>query len=260
MFSWVALSRRPIIIAHRGSSAFAPENTLTAFRHALNDGADAIELDVRLTKDRKLVVIHDARLERTTDGRGRVSDHSLSELKKLTAGRWFHRRFASEKAPTLEETLQLIPPTVGLNIELKAERNDPFATALVRLCLELVRKDVSPGRILVSSFHHSLIKYLKNRFPEILTGLIFHPLRSFGRSAISKGTSIGVDFLVFDGSSIRKRIVRAAHEDGIFVAEYTVNSRWRAQRALRFDLDGIITNDPARVREFLGSKKIKKPS
>src|SRR5512140_126848 len=100
MFSWLQARSRPLVVAHRGSSVVAPENTLAAFRQALEDGAQAIELDVRLTADEEVIIFHDRNLNRTTNGRGKAGRYRLAELRRLSAGSWFHPKFAREKIPT----------------------------------------------------------------------------------------------------------------------------------------------------------------
>src|SRR5258705_12246401 len=122
MFSWLHLRTFPVVVAHRGSSAITPENTLAAFRQASSDGAAAVELDVRLSKDGEVVVIHDEKLHRTTGGRGRGSDFSLKELRQLSAGSWFHKEFSSETIPTLAEILALLRGIMGVKIEIKHGR------------------------------------------------------------------------------------------------------------------------------------------
>ena len=112
---------RPWVVAHRGYSGLYPENTASAFEAAIGAGADMIELDVCLTKDRIPVVIHDQTLERTTDGHGLVSEFTLSELKKLDAGSWFSPKFKGESIPTLEEILLQIRGKISVNIEIKPE-------------------------------------------------------------------------------------------------------------------------------------------
>src|SRR5260221_14531547 len=101
MFSWVEPARLPLILAHRGCSSVASENSIASFQQALDDGADAVECDIRLTRDGRVVVIHDAGLRRTTDGRGFVGEHTLLDLRDLSAGRWFNSKFSAERGPQL---------------------------------------------------------------------------------------------------------------------------------------------------------------
>ena len=247
MFSWKHPPNRPIIVAHRGSSLRAPENTLAAFRRALYDGADAIELDVRLTNDGELVVIHDARLQRTTNGRGIVERHSLDELKRLSAGAWFHRSFSSEKIPTLDEVLRLLRGRMGVNIELKAGRRLRKNSGLVDKTCAVIRQHGAEQYVLVSSFHHSLVTEVKRRLPSVATGLLFHPLKR-PRSSVKLAGRTNAEYLIFSGSSLRKSIVRKAHEDHLYVGEFTLDTKRRFARAVRFGVDAVITNEPARFK------------
>src|SRR5512140_205883 len=120
----VTLGTRPLLVAHRGSSGTAPENTMAAFRKAIAAGVDMIELDVRMSKDYHLIVLHDSTVRRTTNGPGRVCGMSLQELKSLDAGSWFGPRFRGEQIPTLREVMELLPARVGLNSEVKTD-GDP---------------------------------------------------------------------------------------------------------------------------------------
>ncbi|HMD14677.1 MAG TPA: glycerophosphodiester phosphodiesterase family protein, partial [Bacteroidota bacterium] len=158
---WLATNRLPLIIAHRGSSAVAPENTLAAFKQAIRDRADAVELDIQLTSDGEVVVFHDRRLERTTDGKGLLQNHSLQELRALSAGAWFSPGFSSETIPTLQEVFDLIQGTIGINIEIKAERGFHSSYDLADRCCHLITANNLQHRVLVSSFSGSVIKRVK---------------------------------------------------------------------------------------------------
>jgi len=113
------MRRRLVIIAHRGASAVAPEGTRAAIREAVLAGSDMIELDVQMTLDGRLVVFHDDRLERTTDGRGRLKDARYAEIARLDAGSWFHPRFSGERILLLSQAIRSIPQRMGINLELK---------------------------------------------------------------------------------------------------------------------------------------------
>jgi glycerophosphoryl diester phosphodiesterase len=255
MFSWANPGRLPIIVAHRGSSATAPENTLAAFQQAVEAGADAIELDVHLSKDDEVIVIHDARLERTTNGRGRVRDFTLKELQQFDAGSWFHKKYSSEKIPTLAEAFEFIPDRTGINIEIKASRSRHNRGDIVDHCLKVIDKARAANRTLVSSFSHSYLGRLKHLPPSVITGCLYHPLRHFGRPPVALSRSTKSDFLIMSGTSLRKRIISSAHQKSILVGEYTVDTQRRAARALRFGVDAIYTNDPARIQEIISLLK-----
>ena len=155
--------KRPWVVAHRGYSGKYPENTASAFEAAIVAGADMIELDVCMTKDRVPVVIHDQTLERTTDGHGLVSEFTLSELKKLDAGSWFSPEFEGESIPTLEEILLQIRGKISVNIEIKPESyesNGPDDAIEKQICI-MVEKFGMIESVLISSFEHSFFPRIK---------------------------------------------------------------------------------------------------
>jgi glycerophosphoryl diester phosphodiesterase len=245
MFSWRKPYRLPIIVAHRGSSAMAPENTLAAFRQAIEGGADAIELDVRLTGDDKVVVIHDARLERTTDGHGKVCDFSLKELKRFSAGRWFHRRYMKERIPTLIEVLEIAQGKIALNIEIKTEKKPKQRFEIIEQCYNIIHSYDAEEAVLISSFFIPFIKRMKLYSHRIATSLLYHPVYHFGKSPIRIASSVKADYLILNGLSINPKIVSRAHAKQILVGEYTINTPRRFSHALRLGVDAIITNNPA---------------
>ncbi len=254
MFSWRKLPRRPVMIAHRGSSAVAPENTLAAFRQAVEDGADAIELDARLTRDGHVVVFHDSRLQRTTNGRGRVRDMTLTELRKLSAGGWFDRRFEGEKIPLLDEVFDVVPPTMGINIELKTDRRHRLGHGLFALCCRIVKRRHAEARVLLSSFNYRQLKRVKGLGKEFVTGVLFHPVRPLVKSPVKVVRRLGSEYLLINGSRLRKRFIENAHEEGLYVGEYTVNTTRRMERVLRYRLDVFFTDNPRSMRNFLPRK------
>jgi glycerophosphoryl diester phosphodiesterase len=257
MFSWTAPRTTPLIIAHRGASRKAPENTLAAFSRAIDDGADGIELDVRLTADNRVVVFHDSRLERTTDGAGKIERCSSDELKGLSAGSWFHPVFRGEPIPTLDDALELIRRRVGVNIELKSDRlRGPAPTpkaAIVHEVLKIIRRHRAEHLVLLSSFHHRLVKLAQSLRPGIATGFLYHTVTTFGRAPLRRTRRDSVDYLIVNGSSCRRRLVDRAHVADIRVGEYTVNSSRRLRRAVRFGVDAVYTDDPGAIIASLHS-------
>ncbi len=164
-------ARRTLNIAHRGASVDAPENTLAAFERARELGADGIELDVRLCADGTPVVIHDATVDRTTNGSGRVADMTLMELKQLDAGTWFDPAFAGQRIPTLEETLVSVGSELLLNIELKG--HDLLGRRLARAVVDLVEHYRLAERVVVSSFNPLPLHRVQKIAPQIPTGLLY---------------------------------------------------------------------------------------
>ncbi len=151
---------RPLLIGHRGYPALCPENTLASFEGAMQAGCDMIELDVTLTKDRKVVVIHDDTLDRTTTGKGPVRGHALAEIKALDAGSWFDARFAAERVPELWEVMELTAGRCMLNIEIKdsAFEEDFPADAIEHQVVKLVRKSGAMDRVIISSFDKRILQ------------------------------------------------------------------------------------------------------
>jgi glycerophosphoryl diester phosphodiesterase len=252
MFRWSAQHPKPLVVAHRGSSSSAPENTLAAFARAVRDGADAFELDARLTSDRRVVVFHDMTLGRTAGGRGRVSGTSAAAIRSLSAGAWFSPGFAGERVPLLEEALDLAAGRTGVNIELKYDSRGDDPGPLVRRVCGIVRESGWPGNILVSSFHHRALALQRSLAPEIDTGILVYPPGVPTTSGVRTALRTGAGWLIYSGGNITKAFVSKAHRHGLRVMEYTVDGRARTARALRLGVDGMITNGPAEIRRELG--------
>jgi len=160
-----------LIYAHRGASGYAPENTLEAFRLAAQMGADGIELDVHLSKDGHLMVIHDAKLDRTTNGSGFVQDYTLEQLKTLDASNGM-AAFSGAKIPTLGEVYDLLKDTsLLINVEIKTDEH--FYEGIEEKCLALAREKGMEDRIIYSSFNHYTIAELLRREPEAKLGLLY---------------------------------------------------------------------------------------
>lgn len=248
MFSWTHPPVRPVIVAHRGSSAVAPENTLAAFRRAVSDGADAVEFDVRITRDGEIVVIHDSRLRRTAGGKGRVERHTAAELRRLSAGAWFGASFAAERIPTLDEVLETLPRDVGLNIELKVDLRTRRTSALVERCCAVIRKHRAESRVLLSSFYHPFVHRARRLLPSAAMGLLFHPFKRAAAPAVAAAHRAGAQYIILGGSTLRKGLVQNVHDRGVCVGEFRVNTPRRFARAGRFDIDAVITDNPALLR------------
>jgi glycerophosphoryl diester phosphodiesterase len=258
MFSWTTPPRtarpgRPLVVAHRGSSGTAPENTLAAFRAGIAAGADAFELDVRLTRDGKAVVIHDRSLRRTTGRGGRVSQTESSVIRGLSAGAWFSPAFADEKVPFLEEVLELAGGRVGVNIELKFNSLREPPGPLVRKVCGIVRGMHRHDNILISSFHHRALSLQRSVAPEIGTGVLVYPPGVPTTSGVRLASRIGAAWLIYSGGNIRKTFVARARDEGFRTLEYTVDGKSRLKRAIGMGVDGVITNDPASVLAVLGA-------
>lgn len=222
----------------------APESTRAAIRAAARAGADMIELDVQMTRDGRLVVFHDRRLERTTDGSGVVTKQRYAQLATLDAGRWVHPRFAGERILLLSRALQLIPRRMQANLELKS--TPARAVVLRRLARVLRRSGGSRRRFLLSSFDPRLLARLRaSRFTRALISST-DPARAL-RAAIRLGCHAWHPSF----ASVTPRWVAQAHAAGLRIHVWTVDDVRRARRLAHWGVDGIFTNDPARVRKGL---------
>lgn len=166
----------PLIIAHRGETGVAPENTLPAFHRALDEGADGVELDVRLTRDDKLIVFHDRSLERTSDGHGLVDHFTLDELRSLDVGSWFSPAFNDERPPTLDQVFESLPRDYLLNVEMKVVVKG--MKLIAQLVAAAIARHQRWASTLVSSFNPLALYYLRRIEPRLARGYIWsrqHP-------------------------------------------------------------------------------------
>ncbi len=214
-------------IAHRGASAYEPENTLRAIKRALEYAVDMVEVDVRETGDGQIVVIHDETVERTTNGRGYVHQMSFSDLRKLDAGK-------GERIPTLQEVIDLVKGRVGLVVELK----DPSVTDKVA---GILAENNFTDQTLVTSFIHSAVKRIKELNPQIKTGVIF-------RSAPVKPSQLALDAnadaLFPHYTYVTTRMIEDAHSSHLRVNIWTVDTREEIENYVKMGVDGVVTNKP----------------
>lgn len=238
-----------LIIGHRGSCGEAPENTLAAFLLAERQGADMVELDVRLTRDGALVVFHDRRLGRTAPGWKRVNDVTLSRLRALDAGRWFSERFAGERIPTLQEVFHRLPVRLGVNVEVKTDGDRRRRTLLASALASLLRGE--RRRLLVSSFDHTFLTALHHRAPEIPIGTLYMAVRDLRRRPSVLARRTGASAFICSIAQLRKRFVRDAGDHGMAVLVYGVNTERQLRRAVRLGVDGVITDVPRTMRSLV---------
>jgi glycerophosphoryl diester phosphodiesterase len=244
-------SGKPLIVAHRGCSGAAPENTLAAFRLAVASGADMIELDVRMSRDGRLMVIHDRRVDRTTNGSGSVFRKSAADLQALDAGSWYARRFTGERIPALQEVFHLLPCRIGLNIEVKTDGDRRRSELLARELGRLIRKKSRGRQVLVSSFdHHFLLKF-HLLHPSVPTGALYLAVRDFGKRPSHIARRIGAHAFICSRAQVRKRFVTDAHTHRMVVAVYGVNRRSQLARMLELGVDAVITDHPGEMMRLL---------
>ncbi|MDF0725666.1 glycerophosphodiester phosphodiesterase family protein [Cytobacillus sp. S13-E01] len=242
-----------IKIAHRGASAFTPENTFSAFNKALEMNVDYIELDVQMSKDRHLVVIHDKKVDRTTNGNGFVKDFTLAELKMLDAGSWYHEDFVDEKIPTLQEVLSTFGDKVGLLIEIKYPSLYP---GIEKRLAEMIDSNqnslLNSTNIKVQSFNIPSIQKFQTLLPIISSGIVLNEQTSYNQlNTIASFT----DFINMHNSSLTSSFVNYAQQLDFKVYVWVVNDRRVIGQLLLYGIDGITTDDPDIFTSLQGNNK-----
>lgn len=237
---------RPRVIAHRGFSAVAPENTRAAFRRAIEAGADMIELDVFLTADGAVAVLHDATLGRTTNGAGPAAARTMAELARLDAGSWFSPEFAGEPIPTLAEVLALVAPsTILLNVEIKSEAvSETIEGGVAERTLREIARFGMRERTIVSSFHPLAIVQSKRIDPGVATAALFDRSAYPGATPAEILERTGADAFNLSDAEVSAEAIRSAHEAGAPVAVYTVDDPARMRELFAAGADAIFTNRP----------------
>lgn len=244
-------ARLPRVIAHRGASASAPENTLAALRLAAAEGATWVEVDVKLSRDGHCILMHDDLLGRTTNGRGEVAQYDLDELKRLDAGSWFAKRFAGEPIATLEEALALCCELgLGLNLEIKPCPGRQHETAIA--LVETLRRHWPSGRDwpLLSSFAPASLEEARLLAPEIPRGLLIgRPTRR----ALDMLDRLECATLHCDAKRASRELVRTLEASGRPLLCYTVNDPFRARRLLDAGVAAVFTDRPAAILAALAA-------
>ncbi|MEF3307557.1 glycerophosphodiester phosphodiesterase family protein [Paenibacillus sp. GYB004] len=239
--------RQIAVVGHRGAAGDAPENTLGSFALAVEQGADAVELDVHLSKDGSIVVCHDAKVNRTTTGRGAIAELLTRELKQLDAGMWHSDRYAGERLPLLEEVFDLLPPAVGVNVEMKVDSPE-LRDGLLRL----LRERSMLERVFVSSFHHGGLTRMKQEEPGLRIGLLVDKKPIMPEEAMRK---YGVELYSMHPHHklVNRQWMEQANRLGIRVYPWTVNKVPRMAELIALGVSGIITDFPARLRALLNN-------
>jgi glycerophosphoryl diester phosphodiesterase len=237
----------PLIIAHRGASAYAPENTIAAFELAIQQRADVIELDAKLTADEHVVVIHDVTVDRTTNGTGFVHELTLSDLKQLDASHTFNSKFRGETIPTLDEVFNKIGNRIMINIELSNYRS-PF-DSLPEKVDQVIKSHGLQDNLLVSSFNLISLRRFHQLKPSIPIGILVK------RGLLSNliGSDLGNILVSYQSYHPEKRLVNQelvnkVHRYGRRIYPFTINSASEMKRLLSLQVDGIFTDDPITAR------------
>ncbi len=229
-------------IAHRGASGHAPENTLAAFKLAVEMGAQFIETDLQLTRDGRIVAMHDATVNRTTNGRGRVGKMSFAEVRGLDAGAWYlsddGRSFKGERVPTLDEILQFaVDADVPFYLELKSSEG----WGMELLMAGALKKTGEISRAVVISFDPNVLLAMRRAAPMAMTGLL---VERPTQQTVEQAIEIGARQLLPNGKSLTAELVTAAKGQGLGVVAWTVDEPEEMRRLAALGVDGIITNYP----------------
>ena len=247
------INRTIEITGHRGSKVRAPENTLSALRQAIDEGADYAEIDVQTTADGVVVLLHDADLRRVASVDRRLRDMSYHQLKDIDVGSWFAPEFSSERIPTLQEAIDLARGRIKLNIELKFTWPDP---ALTQKVADIIRQNEFTADCVISSLNFKAVTEMKQAFPELVSGfIVFKVAGDVAR--------MEADFLSINAARAAPRLVRRLHRRGRAVHVWTVNDFNNIVSMIEVGVDNIITDYPREVRQYLetwntlsGSEKI----
>jgi len=234
-----------VVTAHRGASYVAPENTLSAMSAAVEAGAEFAELDVGLTRDGEVVLMHDRTIDRTTSGTGELGEFSLDELRDLEAGSWFGEDFSGEPIPTLREVIRFAKGKLKLNIEIKTSREEPTIAAAV---VEIIRSEGFVEECMVTSFSRETVEEVKRIAPEIRTGFIF------GEDYPDDVFEGGWEVLSSNHEVVDSVFVARAKQSGKSVHVWTVDDRELMLKLIGLGVDGIISNRPALLLEVIAEE------
>ena len=230
----------PLIIAHRGDSTNCPENTMAAFKNALALGADGIELDVRLTRDQKLVVFHDHFLGRTAPGSKPVNHYTESEMKNLDVGSWFSSEFQGTQVPTLDEVFECLPKEFLINVEMKAIIKGMHLIS--HKVAETVRKHARWGSTLVASFNPISLWELRKHDPRILRGYIWSRRHPFPIRSRCFSQLVRADWYDPAISSYNPKLHQKFHSHGARILAWDLDFNQDLVKMAATRVDGVVTN------------------
>jgi glycerophosphoryl diester phosphodiesterase len=238
------------IYAHRGSSGTHPENTLAAFREAARLPIDGVEFDVHLTNDDELVIIHDEKIDRTSDGKGFVKDMTLAELRSFDFGSWFASEFQGEQIPTLQEVFDVFSKTSHhLNIELKSDIF-PYEGMAEKVIELVVKKNLCP-RVVISSFDHSALRTVKKVAPHVETAALFMEVLV---DPLDYMRTIPANALHLTLSSALRPSTKKVIDEGVAIRVFTVNEKEYANALNQVGVTAIFTDYPEKMMSYLDRK------
>lgn len=251
------------IIAHRGASGTTPENTLVAIQKALDVGADSIEIDVRMSADKEIFLMHDSKVNRTTNGSGAIRKLTSAYIKTLDAGSWYAPQFADQKVPTLLECLELINGRAKLLLEVKSSQKSRYPEICLRIN-EIIKKMDAYNWVIFQAFDSDVLTQMHQIEPKIILNKLI--VYNLGLSPITKiyfdeklrsGNLLKVEYLAGINCHFRyatKTLVTRIHKADKKIYCWTANSTRTMKRLMRIGVDGIITNYPEKLKIIMGKK------
>jgi glycerophosphoryl diester phosphodiesterase len=232
-----------MVIAHRGASSYAPENTLAAFDLALHLGCRHIELDVDFTSDGHIVVMHDDTVDRTTDGTGTVGSHTLAELRSLDAGSWFETQFTGERIPTFAEVLERYQGRVHIHTEIKGR-----AAHLAPSTADMVRQYGMVDHVTVTSFQLLRLEEMRAYAPELPTGWLVSEVSDV---TITQARELGLTQICPRAHTVTPGLVRRLHAEGFVVRAWGVADEVLMRQVVEAGADGMTVNFPDKLLAYL---------
>ena len=232
------------VVAHRGSSGTAPENTMAAYREAIEAGALMIETDIQITSDCNLVTFHDKSLKRVYEKDTLIKELNINEIKEIDYGSWFNPKFSGERIPLLSEAISYLRDKAYLNIEIKRIEPELFDLTLNKL-LQIIYDANYEGNLLVSSFHYNLLKHFRKLEPTIPIAPIKIPNDNTLPSRLFD--ELGCEAYVCSLSELNDSLVSDAESRNIFLGVYSVDNAEQLQQILKYNIKAIVTNYPARI-------------
>ncbi len=239
-------SGKVLVIGHRGAMGHAPENTMASFHMGYEMGSDVIELDIHMSRDGQLIVMHDGDVSRTTNGSGHIKDMTLAEIESLEAGSQFGSDFRGERVPVLQEVLVGAKDKVPLVVEIKGDLHP--AEGIEEKLVFLLREQEMLGRVMAISFHHTSVKRVKELEPSVATGVLFtgRLVNSVEAARAARADSVRPSWKYWS-----TELIDEVHSAGLTASTWTVNDEETMEYLVGLGIDSIGTNYPDRLRAIL---------
>ena len=248
----MATAKQPIVIAHRGAAGEAPENTLASFKLALEQNCDAIELDVHLSADDRVIVCHDDKIDRTTNGSGYIREMTLDQLKRYDAGSWFGEKYEGERLPLLEEVLDLIPSHIMINIEIK--NTTMTYDGIEQKVYDILVNKHRVNQVVISSFNHQSLYEIKELDNNIKIGLLYSHKFVSDEEYVKLFGDRKVYSMHPSHKILNKHVITNLRDEKLEVYPYTINDETLATKLVESGVTGLITDFPGKMYKLVYQK------